>query len=829
MNIVIRGARTHNLKNIDVTIPRNKLSVLTGVSGSGKSSLAFDTIYIEGQRRYIESLSTYARQFLEQLSRPEIESIEGLSPTISIEQQTISTNPRSTVGTVTEIYDYLRLLYSKISKAYCWKCDKPIQSQTSEQILNHLLSFSEGTRVSILAPILKDRKGEHQKELLKLQEKGFSRIRIDGVIRDLSETILLEKNKKHSVELYVDRIILRKDIGLNINRIRESIELALKLGNGGLILQVLEGSSTKESLMSEKFSCLTCKTSYPDPETRTFSFNSPLGACKECDGLGTLFDKSCTSCSGTRLRKESLQFKIGTKNIAELSELSIFELRDFFNYLKISEREKKISERIIKEIQSRLNFITEVGVGYINLNRSIQTLSGGEAQRIRLATQIGTSLVGVTYILDEPSIGLHQRDNAKLISTLKKLRDIGNTVIVVEHDRDTIEQADWVIDLGPGAGTQGGEVIFSGTSSGIQKSKKSLTGKYLSGELKFIPEKNRRPITLEKSIKIEGAHFNNLKNIDVQFPIGIFTCVTGVSGSGKSTLVIDILYHFLLQHFQKKPFIKENRIHTLSGLNFIDKVVEIDQKPIGRTPRSNPATYTGIFSIVRSLFSSLPESKIRGFSSGRYSFNTKGGRCEHCEGNGIKKIEMHFLPDFYIECDSCQGKRYNKDILEIKYKGKSIADILSMTSADALLFFDSVPHIKSKLKLLNEVGLGYLQLGQSATTLSGGETQRLKLSSELSKRSTGKTVYILDEPSTGLHFDDVKKLLILLHALVDQGNTVIVIEHNLDIIRSADYIIDLGPEGGNQGGKILARGTPEEIASHPESHTGLFLKHFFKN
>jgi excinuclease ABC subunit A len=852
--IIVRGARVHNLKNIDVVIPRDKLTVITGPSGSGKSSLAFDTIYAEGQRRYVESLSVYARQFLEQLGKPDVESISGLSPTISIEQRTTSYNPRSTVGTVTEIYDYLRLLYSRVAKPFCWKCGNPIQSQSPQQIVDHVMASSEGTKLSILAPIVRGRKGEYQKELEQLRQRGFVRVRIDGEILDLSDEISLDKNKKHQIDVYIDRIIIQGDLGTLGSRVHDSVELALKLGEGLLIIETYRGDTRTETLMSEHFACPNCQISYPAPEPRTFSFNSPMGACPTCDGLGVDPEKAadeeaedkdvvvdhpslvreltpdntpCPDCHGARLRKESLHFKIAGKNIAELCQFSISKAAVFFKELEISDREMLIADRILKEIKDRIHFLTEVGVGYLNLGRSAQTLSGGEAQRIRLATQIGSSLVGVIYVLDEPSIGLHQCDNEKLIATLKRLRDLGNTVVVVEHDRDTIESADWVLDIGPGAGTEGGNVVAVGTVHDILKSPKSITGKYLRDELEIAVPKVRRPWTTNRVIHIEDARQNNLKNLNVDIPLGVFTCVTGVSGSGKSTLIIDTMYRLLAQSLYNVTY-GDLQVGTVTGLEHIDKVIDIDQSPIGKTPRSNPATYTGLFGLVRDLFAHLPESLVRGYGPGRYSFNVKGGRCEVCEGDGVMKIEMHFLPNVFVQCETCKGKRYNRETLEIRYKGKNIAEVLDMTGSDALIFFDAIPTIKAKLKVLNEVGLGYLHLGQSATTLSGGEAQRIKLSKELSKRSTGRTVYILDEPSTGLHFDDVNKLVTLLQALTDQGNTVIVIEHNLDIIKVADHILDLGPTGGGEGGYIVASGTPEEVAMNPASVTGRFLIPYLK-
>ncbi len=847
--IVVKRAQVHNLKDVTISLPRDKLVVLTGPSGSGKSSLAFDTIYAEGQRRYVESLSAYARQFLEQVGKPDVESIEGLSPTISIEQRTTSYNPRSTVGTVTEVYDYLRLLFARIGKPYCYNCGKLIQSQTQQQIIDQILSLEEGAKLGLMAPIVRGRKGEYQKELLQLRQRGFVRVRIDGETLDLSDSISLDRNKKHDIDVYVDRIILKGDRQTLTTRVTESVELALKLADGLLVLEqhLLNGES-RETLMSERFACPDCNISYPAPEPRTFSFNSPMGACSKCDGLGT--DPSsrveeavvqsdsespsfyrevtpdshpCSDCSGARLRKESLHIRVYDRNISDLGRLSISELRDYFSSLKLSERESLIASRILKEIIERLSFLIDVGVHYLSLGRPAQTLSGGEAQRIRLATQIGSSLVGVIYVLDEPSIGLHQRDNERLIKTLLRLRDLGNTVLVVEHDRDTMENADHIVDLGPGAGTKGGEVVAEGTLAEILRARDSLTGKYLRGELEISVPASRRPWSADRTLKVIDAHANNLKSVTVDFPLGTFICVTGVSGSGKSTLVLDTLYRGLLSHLYKVE-VGPLGAKSIAGLDHVDKVIDIDQSPIGKTPRSNPATYTGIFTLIRDLFASLPESKVRGFTPGRYSFNVKGGRCEACEGDGLTRIEMHFLPDVFVQCEACSGRRYNRDTLEIKYKGKSIADVLEMSSEDALEFFDAIPSIKAKLKVMNEVGLGYVRLGQSATTLSGGEAQRIKLAKELSRRSTGRTVYILDEPSTGLHFDDVRKLVQILQSLVDQGNTVIVIEHNLDIIKVADHIIDIGPEGGKAGGTVVASGSPEEIVSHPASHTGRFLK-----
>lgn len=845
--ITVKGARVHNLKDLSVRIPRDKLVVVTGPSGSGKSSLAFDTIYAEGQRRYVESLSAYARQFLTQNEKPELDSIEGLSPTISIEQRTTSYNPRSTVGTVTELHDYLRLLYARIAKPYCWKCGKPIRSQSPQQIADQILSAADETKIAVLAPVVSGRKGEYQKELLQLRQRGFVRVRIDGEVLDLSDEIRLDKNKKHDIAVYVDRLVVRGDRGTLGARVSESVELALKLGAGTLILETWVGKERSEQLMSEKFACTSCGISYPTPEPRLFSFNSPMGACPKCEGLGVepsaeteeeesgeetssdiplAFvnpDQPCATCNGARLREESLNFRLQEKNIAELSDLSLGALADFFENLNLSDREVIISERLLKEIRERLGFLRKVGVDYLSLSRSAQSLSGGESQRIRLATQIGSSLVGVIYVLDEPSIGLHQRDNDRLIETLESLRDHGNTVLVVEHDRDTMERADWIVDMGPGAGTQGGAISAEGTLKDIIAHPHSLTGLYLSGRMEIEVPTQRRVAQAERKIRIEGATENNLRDVSAEIPLGLFTVVTGVSGSGKSSLILDTLYRSLIQSLYRVN-VGEVKVKRVSGLELIDKVIDVDQSPIGRTPRSNPATYTGMFSLIRTLFSQLPDAQVRGFTPGRFSFNVSGGRCEACQGDGLTKIEMHFLPNVYVTCEVCRGSRYARDTLQIRYKGKSIADVLAMTAKDALGFFAAVPAIKTKLQILNDVGLGYVTLGQSATTLSGGESQRIKLAKELSRRGTGKTLYLLDEPSTGLHFDDVKKLVAILQSLVDSGNTVVVIEHNLDIIKCADWIIDVGPEGGKAGGQIVAAGTPEQVALQREGYTGKFLK-----
>jgi excinuclease ABC subunit A len=910
--IIIRGAKAHNLKNIDVEIPRDRLIVITGLSGSGKSSLAFDTIYAEGQRRYVESLSAYARQFLEQMEKPDVELIEGLSPAISIDQRTVIKNPRSTVGTVTEVYDYLRLLFARIGKPFCYQCGKEISSQTIQQIADQIIAHSHGEPLALLAPIVRGKKGEYRKELENLRREGFVRVKIDGHIRDLSEEIHLDRNKKHDIDVVIDRMIGKDGIQL---RLTDSLELASKLADG--IIKVIIGDS-KEVVFSQRFACIDCGTGYPEITPRMFSFNSPYGACPACGGLGTkmYFDpdlivpdknisvvegailpwkrkipaplirmtrakgidlhtpfkdlpkevqrgflygedgmegvipelerryqeirweefreemeqymssSTCPSCEGARLRKEALFVKVNGMSLAQMVRLCVKDLLRYFENITLNTRDTKIARGILKEIGERLRFMVNVGLDYLSLDRTVATLSGGEAQRIRLATQIGSSLVGVLYILDEPSIGLHQRDNIRLLKTLKGLRDMGNTVIVVEHDEATIRSADYVIDMGPGAGLNGGRVIFSGTPREISKSKKSITGRYLSGDLS-IPIPKKRRSAGGKVLVIKGARANNLKNIDVPIPIGLFTCVTGVSGSGKSTLIIDTLYRALAQRLYRSKE-KAGPLEGIDGLEYVDKVINIDQMPIGRTPRSNPATYTGVFTFIRSLFAQLPESRMRGYKPGRFSFNVPGGRCESCKGDGIIKIEMHFLPDVYVTCEVCQGKRYNRETLEIQYKGETIADVLDMTVDQAYEFFENIPPIRGKLQTLVDVGLGYIKLGQSATTLSGGEAQRIKLTKELSKKSTGRTVYFLDEPTTGLHFADIQRLLDVLNRLADSGNTVIVIEHNMEVIKSADYIIDLGPEGGEQGGEVVGEGAPEEIINIPTSYTGQFLKGSFK-
>lgn len=932
--IVIKGAREHNLKSVDLTLPRDKLIVFTGLSGSGKSSLAFDTIFADGQRRYMESLSSYARQFLGQMEKPDVDSITGLSPAISIDQKTTSKNPRSTVGTVTEIYDYLRLLYARIGVPHCPVCGKEIRQQTIDEVVDKIMELEQGTKIQLMAPIVRGRKGEYRKELDHARKSGYVRVRIDGIIYDLSEEIKLEKNKKHTIEIVVDRLVIKPDIK---SRLTDSIEIVSSLTGGLITVDVIDG---EELHFSQNYSCPEHNISIEELTPRMFSFNNPFGACEKCTGLGVfkkidaeliipnkdlsirqgaikasgwnslddgsiammyynaisdtygisldepvknldpdaidiflygtqgqklklsrdmggfksqymgefegvinnlerryaettsvyskadieanMSDEKCPACKGERLKKESLSVTVGGLNISELTHLSVTDSLSFFEKLELTNREKLIGERIIKEIKERLGFLQSVGLEYLTLSRSSGTLSGGESQRIRLATQIGSSLMGVLYILDEPSIGLHQRDNDKLIATLKRLRDLGNTLIVVEHDEDTMNNADYIVDVGPGAGVHGGEIVCSGTIDEIKACKSSITGQYLSGKKKIeIPEKRRKGNG--EFLTVMGAKQNNLKNITVKIPLGTFTCVTGVSGSGKSSLVNEIIYKDLAGKLNRAR-IRSGDFKEIKGIEHLDKVIDIDQSPIGRTPRSNPATYTGVFTDIRDLFASTNDAKMKGYNSGRFSFNVRGGRCEACEGDGILKIEMHFLPDVYVPCEVCKGRRYNRETLEVKYKGKSIYDVLEMTVEEGVEFFSNIPKIRRKLETLYEVGLGYIKIGQPATTLSGGEAQRVKLATELSKRSTGRTIYILDEPTTGLHTADVHKLIDVLQKLADGGNTVLVIEHNLDVIKTADHIIDLGPEGGQRGGEVVICGTPEEVVKCSKSYTGKYLK-----
>lgn len=935
--IVIKNAKVHNLKNINLEIPRDKLVVITGLSGSGKSSLAFDTLYAEGQRRYVESLSAYARQFLGLMEKPDVESIEGLSPAISIDQKTTSKNPRSTVGTVTEIYDYIRLLYARIGVPYCPKCGKKIEKQTIDQIVDNVMELEEGTKIQVLSPIIRGRKGEFVKQLEELQKEGFVRARVDGEMYELSDDIVIDRKKKHNIEIIVDRLVIKPDIR---SRLTESIEVALKHANNLVLIQ--DTTNNKETLYSQNYACPDCGISFDELSPRMFSFNNPFGACPTCTGLGflmkmdedliipdkdkTLYDgvkafgsstmkkgetmakmyfeaiakhynvditkpikklprdfldkilygtgneeidfeytssigtrkykapfegviptlerrhnetksqgmrefyelymsnSPCPNCHGARLNETSLSVKIGDKNINELTDMSIDKIKTYINALQLSKKDKMIADQILKELNKRLQFLIDVGLDYLTLSRPAGSLSGGEAQRIRLATQIGSGLTGVLYILDEPSIGLHQRDNDRLITTLKKLRDLGNTVLVVEHDEDTMYAADQIIDIGPGAGVHGGNVMAQGTAEQIKLVDGSITGDYLSGRKQIlVPKKRRKSNGL--SIEVKGATEHNLKNVHVKFPLGQFVCVTGVSGSGKSTLVNDILYKTIardLNGSNEKP----GKCKEVKGIENIDKIINIDQSPIGRTPRSNPATYTGVFDLIRDIFAGTNEAKMRGYEKGRFSFNMPGGRCEACNGDGVLKIEMHFLADIYVPCEVCKGKRYNKETLEVRYKGKTIADVLDMTVEEALDFFTNIPRIKQKIQTLYDVGLGYIKLGQPSTTLSGGEAQRVKLATELSKRSTGKTLYILDEPTTGLHIADVHKLVDILQRLVDTGNSIVVIEHNLDLIKTCDYIIDLGPEGGDKGGQILCVGTPEQIVKNEQSYTGRFLKKY---
>jgi excinuclease ABC subunit A len=913
--ILIRGAREHNLKNIDLEIPRDQLVVITGLSGSGKSSLAFDTIYAEGQRRYVESLSAYARQFLEQMEKPDVDSIEGLSPAISIEQKTTSKNPRSTVGTVTEIYDYLRVLFARIGVPGCPTCGRVIAAQTVQQMVDRVLTLPPGTRLYVLAPVVRGRKGEYRKVLFDLRQQGYSRVRVNGVIHELTDEIPLERNRKHTIEVLVDRLIVRDNLG---RRLADSLETSLRLADG--IAQVEPVDAPAEALMfSERLACVECGISFPEVSPRMFSFNNPYGACPECGGIGTRYEidpallvpnptrslrdgalapwagresvffkqtlqalarrhrfsletpwkdlkkatrvailhgdggdgfegmvkllerryretlsddtrqeieafmalRDCPTCKGSRLRPESLAIRIAGRSIADVCCLTIKDATRFFGELQLSERDALIARRVLKEIRERLGFLTNVGLDYLTLDRSAGTLSGGEGQRIRLATQIGSSLVGVLYILDEPSIGLHQRDNRRLLDTLRRLRDLGNTVLVVEHDEETIRSADYVVDLGPGPGELGGYVVGAGTPDEIMGNAASLTGQYLS-RARSIPVPAARRVPSGKFLTIHNPREHNLKGGAVKIPLATFTCITGVSGSGKSTLVNDILYRALAQMLhraQERPGSHDR----IEGAQHLDKVIDIDQSPIGRTPRSNPATYTGVFAFIRTLFARTPDARMRGYQPGRFSFNVKGGRCEACQGDGLVKIEMHFLPDVYVTCEVCKGKRYNRETLDIHYKTKNIADVLDMTVREALEFFEAVPPIRQKLRTLHDVGLEYIRLGQSATTLSGGEAQRVKLATELSRRATGRTLYILDEPTTGLHFADIHRLLEVLNRLVDQGNTIVIIEHNLDVIKTADWIIDLGPEGGDEGGRVIATGTPEAVAAIELSYTGLFL------
>ncbi|OPJ54954.1 excinuclease ABC subunit UvrA [Alkalithermobacter paradoxus] len=938
-NIVVRGAKEHNLKNIDITLPRNKFIVFTGLSGSGKSSLAFDTIYAEGQRRYVESLSAYARQFLGQMEKPNVEYIEGLSPAISIDQKTTSKNPRSTVGTVTEIYDYLRLLFARVGEPHCPVCNKKISQMTVEEIVDKIMNFPQKTKIQILSPVVRGKKGKHEKLIEHIKKEGFIRLRIDGESFEIGDEIDLDKNKKHNIEVVVDRIVIKDGIE---SRLSDSIETAIKLSDGLVIADVI---GDEEILFSTKFACPDHGISIEELSPRMFSFNSPFGACDACNGLGSMkkvdeslvipnkdlsikegaiapwfsvggagsedtyyfkmveslakqynvsldtpikdlpkdfidellygnsntlvkfeyeskfggyrtyesyfegvinnlqrryketnsdymrekieefmIDKSCSSCHGARLKKESLSVLINGKKISQVTDMSIDELINFIENMQLSQRQQTIAKEIIKEIKERAGFLKNVGLEYLTLSRTAGTLSGGEAQRIRLATQIGSALVGVLYVLDEPSIGLHQRDNDRLIKTLRHLTDIGNTLIVVEHDEDTMYASDYIVDIGPGAGVHGGQIVAQGTVEEIKQNQNSITGQYLSGKKKIeVPTDRRKPS--DKYIEIIKASENNLKDVDVKIPVGIFTCITGVSGSGKSSLINEILYKGIaskIQGLREKP----GEHKEIKGLEHIDKVIDIDQSPIGRTPRSNPATYTGVFDMIRDVFSIVPEAKARGYNKGRFSFNVKGGRCEACKGDGIIKIEMHFLPDVYVQCEVCKGKRYNRDTLQITYKGKTISDVLDMNVEEALEFFENIPKIKRKLETLMDVGLGYIKLGQPSTQLSGGEAQRIKLATELSKRSTGKTIYILDEPTTGLHMADIDKLIKVIQRLADNGNTIVVIEHNLDVIKTCDYIIDLGPEGGHKGGEIVAVGTPEEVCQNEKSHTGRFLKKY---
>jgi len=823
--IFIKGAREHNLKNINVTIPRESLTVITGPSGSGKSSLAIDTLYAEGQRRYVESLSAYARQFIEQLRKPDVDFIEGLSPSIAINQKTVNRSPRSTVGTITEIYDYLRVLYTRIGRQYCYNCEAMITKQESSDIMQSVMSLPPGSRIQILSPLIRDRKGEYRKELEKIRREGFIRARIDGEITDLAHDIALPKHKRHTIEIVIDRLIIKPGID---RQITGAIETALKYSDTVVINLLREN---RDILFSKTAVCARCGISYPDINPMFFSFNSTQGACPRCNGLGfeDIDEDSteiegcayCRLCHGMRLRKEALSIRVQGKNIAELADLTVGEAVLFVNALTLTEREQVIASRILKEVKDRLHFLEKVGLDYLTLSRPSLTLSGGEAQRIRLATQLGSSLTGVLYILDEPSIGMHPRDCRKLLESLSSIRDAGNTVIVVEHDEETIRWADHIIDMGPGAGLRGGWVIASGSPNEISANDHSVTGRYLNGSLSIdVPFRRRKA---NGAIRIIGAREFNLKDISVDIPLGIFVCVTGVSGSGKSTLVIDILYKALCRELHGSAAIP-GRYAEIRGASAIKGVISADQSPLGKTPRSNPATYTGIFSFIRELFAQVADSRVRGYSASRFSFNLPGGRCEACSGDGLIKVEMHFLPDVYIPCNTCKGKRYNRETLEVQYRGKNISQILDMTISEALQFFSAIPPIRRKLEVLEDVGLGYLQLGQPASTLSGGEAQRVRLSRELAKSKKKDILFILDEPTTGLHFFDIQRLLTVINSLVDAGNTVVVIEHNLDVIKSADHIIDLGPEGGDKGGMLVAEGTPEEVTMNPDSHTGRFLR-----
>jgi excinuclease ABC subunit A len=823
--LFIKGAREHNLKNIDVSIPRESITVITGPSGSGKSSLAIDTIFAEGQRRYVESLSAYARQFIEQLRKPDVDYIEGLSPSISIDQKTVNKSPRSTVGTITEIYDYMRVLYTRIGKQYCYNCGAGITKQDSQDILLSVMSLPEGSRIQILAPVVRERKGEYKKELLELRREGFIRARIDGEMMDITQDISLQRHKRHTIEIVIDRLIIKPGIE---RQIKEAIETALSYSD--VVLMNLP-EENRDVLFSRSAVCLHCGISYPEITPMFFSFNSMQGACPRCRGLGhENIDEDaselegyrfCKLCNGLRLRKEALSISIYGLNIGEFAHMSVKDAESFLQDLKLSEREQIIASRVLKEVKDRLSFLGKVGLGYLTLDRSSLTLSGGEAQRIRLATQLGSSLTGVLYILDEPSIGMHPRDCRKLLESLSAIRDAGNTVVVVEHDEETIRWADYVIDMGPGAGRRGGWIVASGSPEEIEKNAQSLTGSYLNGLLSIdTPPTRRAP---RDFLRIIGASEFNLKDIDVDLPLGVLTCVTGVSGSGKSTLVFEILYKSLCKHLYGSSVVPGSH-KEITGIAKVERVISVDQSPLGKTPRSNPSTYIGVFSFVRDLFAQVPESKVRGYTPSRFSFNLSGGRCEACKGDGLLKVEMHFLPDVYIPCDTCKGKRYNKETLDIRYKEKNIADVLEMTVSEALLFFSSIPAIQRKLEILEDVGLGYLQLGQPASTLSGGEAQRVRLSRELGKSSKGNTLYLLDEPTTGLHFSDIQRLLNVINSLIDSGNTVVIIEHNLDVIKSADYVIDLGPEGGDEGGEVIVSGTPEEVSVYADSSTGIFLK-----